>query len=167
SKFINNKDKLYATVLFTLSREFFKLTIVNSLVSATWDRKSINDILYIFIAILSTKLVEKFADKTIFISRFFLGFIISSNALPLLWPNSLNNNPIKIAIGLVCSQINLLTPVYMIIIYFSRDVFPVFYEALISITKFEFVNVEICASILWICIGVFYIIPKVLEEENF
>ncbi|KXN65145.1 hypothetical protein CONCODRAFT_13370 [Conidiobolus coronatus NRRL 28638] len=164
SRFENNNDKFNALILYFLFSYYLKDTFIDSLYFVIWYEGAIGA-LNIISCIISIRLVEKLGDRTISISRFILGSNLTSNALLYIPPNSLNSNLIKIAIGLIFSQITLLTFINLVIAHFAQSALPTFYDSLISITKFEFFNFDICVSILDIYIGVF-IIPELLEADK-
>ncbi|KXN65146.1 hypothetical protein CONCODRAFT_20879 [Conidiobolus coronatus NRRL 28638] len=126
----NKDDKFKAYVLSCLVHEVLTNKFINSLESETCNKEIIDIILYMCIGLGSFKLAEKLGEETISICRFFLGFILASDALPSLIPSLENNNVINLIIGLLCSQIASITP-WAIIILRYINFSPLFYIMLL------------------------------------
>jgi hypothetical protein len=165
AEFNNSKDEFNVIILFILLLEFFRIVFIDYLYLKSYSKVNIRAILHTSLAVISVKLVERLRDKVILVSRFLVGFIISYAALNLLPLNPLNNNFINITIGLVFSQITLLAPLHVFLIYIFQGFLPFYYDSLLSITNFEFFNFDICLSIISLYIGTF-ITPNVLVEYN-
>ncbi|KXN65148.1 hypothetical protein CONCODRAFT_20880 [Conidiobolus coronatus NRRL 28638] len=88
-------------------------------------------ILYICGALGSFKIVEKFRKETMLICRFFLGWILASNFLPLFPHRTLDSELNKILIGVLFSQITSFTFLDLILTLIAQFIFPTLFDTLI------------------------------------
>jgi hypothetical protein len=164
SKF-DNIEIFKAYILSCLIYETFIDIFVVWMYSDNWDLDIIIYVAYICAGLGSFKMVDKYRKKITLISRFFLGYLIAYNVLPLFPPGPLDSTLNKILIGVLFSQITSLTFLHLILILIAENFFPTFYKAFISITSFVFFNSNICLSIIYIFIATF-MIPKLTEYEE-
>lgn len=112
SKF--TKDRINAYVLSYLAFRVLGITIIDSINYGTIDKGFITILIYVCTSFGSARLVKKYRSNAISVSRFFLGFYISYKQNYSLSLDIENNNLMNLAIGLLFSQITLLTPLIII-----------------------------------------------------
>ncbi|KXN70350.1 hypothetical protein CONCODRAFT_78899 [Conidiobolus coronatus NRRL 28638] len=153
SKF-NENDKANAYCMFSLAPKVLMNLLFTSPDTLFLSEINIEAVLRICVGLGSVKFIERYgADKAIQVTRFFLGFALASTASRLILPIFENNTLVKLATGLIFTQITALTPIVVAVLCILDLNSYIFYSAIVKLTQFNFFNFEICFTIFAIFIG--------------